>query len=76
MTRFLVRRWTGTCSPQSSAAGPLGVGVQWPGGRSSALDSYAGAAAQVCGFVEPTRALCWQVAREAREFVKVGEWIT
>lgn len=30
----------------------------------------------VCGFVEPTRAQCWQYAPESREFVKVGEWIT
>lgn len=95
-----------------AAAAPEGGGrylVLWPGGRSSALGNYAGAAdlschtaaqaealnesiarsgtvhgsvrprgasAVVCGFVEPTRALCWQYAPEAREFVKVGEWIT
>ena len=30
----------------------------------------------VCGFVENTRAVCWQYSPVARAFVKVGEWIT
>ena len=30
----------------------------------------------VCGFVEPTHAICWQYSPYARAFVKVGEWIT
>lgn len=30
----------------------------------------------VCGFVEETRAVCWQYAPTERAFVKVGEWIT
>ncbi len=30
----------------------------------------------VCGFVEPTRALCWQYTPAARAFVQVGEWTT
>jgi hypothetical protein len=30
----------------------------------------------VCGFVENTRAVCWQYSPEKRTFVQVGSWIT
>ena len=30
----------------------------------------------VCGFVEQTRALCWQYAPAVRRFVEVGDWMT
>ena len=30
----------------------------------------------VCGFVENTRAVCWQYSPKTRAFVKVGEWQT
>ena len=30
----------------------------------------------VCGFVEDTRAVCWQYSPRDRRFVKVGEWVT
>jgi hypothetical protein len=30
----------------------------------------------VCGFVENTRAVCWQYSPASRAYVKVGEWIT
>jgi hypothetical protein len=30
----------------------------------------------ICGFVEETRAVCWQYSPAARAFLKVGEWIT
>jgi hypothetical protein len=30
----------------------------------------------VCGFVEDTRAVCWQYSPASREYVKVGGWIT
>lgn len=30
----------------------------------------------VCGFVENTRAICWQYSPKTRAFVKVGEWQT
>lgn len=32
--------------------------------------------AVVCGFIEPTIALCWQYAPEARKFVRIGGWTT
>jgi hypothetical protein len=32
--------------------------------------------AVVCGFVEETRAVCWQFSPADGRFVKVGEWIT
>ncbi|MFN7915517.1 MAG: hypothetical protein U0Q55_09260 [Vicinamibacterales bacterium] len=30
----------------------------------------------VCGFIEPTIALCWQYAPEDRAFVRIGGWTT
>jgi hypothetical protein len=30
----------------------------------------------VCGFVEPTRAICWQFDPSTRRFVEVGQWTT
>ena len=30
----------------------------------------------VCGFIEPTIAVCWQYAQERREFVRIGGWTT
>lgn len=30
----------------------------------------------VCGFIEPTIALCWQYAPEQRTFVRIGGWTT
>jgi hypothetical protein len=30
----------------------------------------------VCGFVENTRAICWQYSPKTRTFVKIGEWQT
>ena len=30
----------------------------------------------VCGFVEPTRARCWQYAPDKGSYAEVGEWIT
>lgn len=32
--------------------------------------------AVVCGFIEPTIAVCWQYARERKGFVRVGGWMT
>ncbi|HUR32844.1 MAG TPA: hypothetical protein VM032_03560 [Vicinamibacterales bacterium] len=32
--------------------------------------------AVICGFVEPTAAVCWQYAPEQRRFVRVGGWTT
>lgn len=30
----------------------------------------------VCGFIEPTIAVCWQYAQERRQFVRIGGWTT
>ena len=30
----------------------------------------------ICGFVEDTRAVCWQYSPDARAFVEVGGWVT
>lgn len=30
----------------------------------------------VCGFIEPTTAVCWQFAQEQRRFVRIGGWTT
>lgn len=30
----------------------------------------------VCGFIEPTIAVCWQYAQEQRKFVRIGGWTT
>jgi hypothetical protein len=30
----------------------------------------------VCGFIEPTIAVCWQFAPEQRRFVRIGGWTT
>jgi len=30
----------------------------------------------VCGFIEPTIAVCWQFAQEQRRFVRIGGWTT
>lgn len=30
----------------------------------------------VCGFIEPTIAICWQFAPEERKFVRIGGWTT
>jgi hypothetical protein len=30
----------------------------------------------VCGFVDDTTATCWQYSPAARDFVKVGQWMT
>ncbi|MGE3473949.1 MAG: hypothetical protein AB7O28_26650 [Vicinamibacterales bacterium] len=30
----------------------------------------------VCGFIEPTVAVCWQYAPEQRRFVRIGGWTT
>jgi hypothetical protein len=30
----------------------------------------------VCGFVDPTAAVCWQYSPADRTFVRVGEWVT
>ena len=30
----------------------------------------------ICGFVEPTEAVCWQYSPTAKAFVKVGGWVT
>lgn len=30
----------------------------------------------ICGFIEPTIAVCWQYAPEQRRFVRVGGWTT
>jgi hypothetical protein len=32
--------------------------------------------AVVCGFIEPTIAVCWQFAQEQRRFVRIGGWTT
>lgn len=32
--------------------------------------------AVVCGFLEPTIAVCWQYAPESRTFVRIGGWTT
>jgi hypothetical protein len=32
--------------------------------------------AVVCGFIEPTIAMCWQFAPEQKKFVRVGGWTT
>lgn len=30
----------------------------------------------VCGFIEPTIAVCWQFAPEQKRFVRIGGWTT
>ena len=30
----------------------------------------------VCGFIEPTMAVCWQFAPEQKRFVRIGGWTT
>jgi hypothetical protein len=32
--------------------------------------------AVVCGFIEPTIAVCWQFAQEQKRFVRIGGWTT
>jgi len=32
--------------------------------------------AVICGFIEPTIAVCWQFAQEQRRFVRIGGWTT
>jgi hypothetical protein len=30
----------------------------------------------ICGFVEDTKAVCWQYAPNQRRFIEVGSWVT